>query len=306
MKTNRRGEYSSAEFMQFLAKEGIETERGLAHRPQANSVSERFFQTLLGRMQTQLIQSGLPTFLWGELAMYCSLQINCAPSKAIDSKIPILEYQSCMIGHVHPFNFNQLRPFGCLVFAHHQNHPTKLEPTLRRMIFAGLEHSARADRLWNKSSNRILVSGDITHCEDVFPGAVPPYVPTTSHSATSISVQFPNISDDICRPDYPTPSPPASLLDDPQVTGDLESANNICEDQPPPRGNDSAAISNAAPAPDFPRRPERSWQQTECLSLIATDVTSSDYDHPTYSQAMRGRNWLHGNLHAKKNLSPST
>lgn len=96
LKSNRGGEYSSTEFLTMLQRDGIEIELGPAQPPQANSISEWFFRTLLGRMRTQMVQSGLPSFLWGELANYCSLQINCAPSKAIDMKIPILEYQSSM------------------------------------------------------------------------------------------------------------------------------------------------------------------------------------------------------------------
>lgn len=50
LKTDRGGEYSSGEFIKFLADEGIQTERGPAERPMANSISERFNWTLLSRI----------------------------------------------------------------------------------------------------------------------------------------------------------------------------------------------------------------------------------------------------------------
>lgn len=73
LKTDRGGEYLSTKLLCFLETEGIETEWGPAHHPPANLVSEGFFRTLLGRMCTQLIQSGLPHSLWGWLAAYCGL-----------------------------------------------------------------------------------------------------------------------------------------------------------------------------------------------------------------------------------------
>lgn len=173
LKTDRGGEYSASEFPKFLLKSGIETKRGPAHWPQANLVAERFFRTLLGQTKTQLLQSGLPSFLWGKLAMYCSLQINCAPSKAINMKIPILEYQSLMVGNMHPFNFSQLHPLRCLAFAHIQNRAAKLEPTFKQVIFLGLECGSNAARLWDKTTSCVSVSRDVKYIEDNYPGTTP-------------------------------------------------------------------------------------------------------------------------------------
>lgn len=74
------GEYSSNELIQFLQDEGIPTERGPAERPMANLISKTFDWTLLSQIQSQLSQCSLPLSMWGKLASYCSLQINCSPS----------------------------------------------------------------------------------------------------------------------------------------------------------------------------------------------------------------------------------
>lgn len=170
LKTDRGGEYTSRDFTNFLTSHGIESEKGPAKRPTTNSVAERFGRTLINRIRTQLLQCGLPLSLWGELAMYSSLQINCCPSKAIANQIPLLAYHTLCSGHMHPFDFNRLKPFGCLVFAHQQNRSSKLTPTSKRMIFVGLEDNARAARLWDKSTGRILVTGDVIYRENIFPG----------------------------------------------------------------------------------------------------------------------------------------
>lgn len=102
LKTDRGGEYSSTEFLNHLKSSAIDTERGPAHRPQANSVAERFNRTLLGRIRTQLHQSGLPFSLWGELVSYSSIQLNSSPSVAIENRTPLSMITPLLQGHHHP------------------------------------------------------------------------------------------------------------------------------------------------------------------------------------------------------------
>lgn len=50
LKSDRGGEYSSTAFINYLKQEGIEEKKGPAQRPTADSVAERYFRTLLGKM----------------------------------------------------------------------------------------------------------------------------------------------------------------------------------------------------------------------------------------------------------------
>lgn len=156
LKTDRGGEYSSDEFLTFLQKEGIPTERGPAQRPMANSVSERFNWTLLSRIRSQLVQCGLPLYLWGELALYSSHQINCSPSKTINFQTPLDMFNTACPTHHHPFDYGRLKPFGCLAFAHDRQRISKVGPVARRFVFVGIEPNARAWRLWDKPTKRIF------------------------------------------------------------------------------------------------------------------------------------------------------
>lgn len=144
LKTDRGGEYSSTEFLEYLQSEGIQTERGPAHRPMANAVAECFNRTMLGRIRSQLYQSGLPLSLWGELALYCSHQINYTPSKAINNLTPALLFQTLIPSHQHPFSSHRLKPFGCLAFAHDRHCTSKISPVAKRYIFVGIEPNANA------------------------------------------------------------------------------------------------------------------------------------------------------------------
>lgn len=171
IKTDRGGEYSSKEFIHFLECEGIQTERGPADRPMANSVSERFNWTLLSRIRSQLAQCGMPLSMWGELALYSSHQINCSPSKTIQFQTPLDLYTKATSSHVHPFKFDRLKPFGCLAFAHDRHRLSKVGPIAKRFIFVGIEPNARAWRLWDKNTKLIFFTGDAEFREAVFPAA---------------------------------------------------------------------------------------------------------------------------------------
>lgn len=158
-------------FLEFLRREGIQTKRGPAHRPMANSVVERFNWTLLARIQSQLAQCGLALSLWGELAIYPRLQIDCSPSKAINFRTPLDMLVFVTPSHCHPLDYSRLKPFGCLTFAHDCQQKSKVGPVARQFVFVGIESNARAWRLWNKITKHIFVTGDTDFCENVFPAA---------------------------------------------------------------------------------------------------------------------------------------
>lgn len=151
--------------------------------------------TILSKVRTQLFASGLPLHLWGEAAVYSSLQINCALSKTINSDIPIRLLEKLSPTHVHPFDVDRLKPFGSLCYALDRRRVSKVSPTARRLIFVGLEMNARASRLWDKLTSRILVTGDVIHRESVFPALDQNNSPSVTQELT-----FPDLSDQAPSP----------------------------------------------------------------------------------------------------------
>lgn len=306
LKSDRGGEYSSDEFIEFLRKEGISVERGPANRTTANSVAERYNETLLGRLRTQLIECGLPLSLWGELARYSCLQINTSPHRALNMNSPLFVLESLTPSHFHPFDPQRLKPFGSLCFATDKNRNSKVGPLAKRYIFVGLEEGAHAVRLWDKQTNRILVTGNVVHREDVFPGLDKTHSPQIDSSTFNLSSgtldirvppptpSNPLIEDAVTDPASSCPEPAA--LPTTQVTLDDASL-------PPVEALPSPAVSLPHDSPDtvihdhLPelsspplRRSSRNVSVPDRYGFSAT--TGTDSDHPTYAQAMGGPDHL--------------
>lgn len=186
-----------------------------------------------------------------------------------------------MTGHFHPFDFTRLRPFGCLVFAHTQNRQTKLGATAKRMVFVGLERGARADRLWDKSSGRIWVSGDVKHCEDVFPATLHSDHREKLTTPDTIPLQFPNLTEETNTQADRGPDDPS---DQPTILPNTVAPINDVQDIPDTGPQESPADVTS----NKPRRSTRSRATPTRYGFLATDISSQEHDHPTYNQAMQG------------------
>lgn len=228
--------------------------------------------------------------------MYSSLQINCCPSKAISNQIPLLIFQSLRIGHVHPFDFKRLKPFGCLTFAHQQTRISKLTPTAKRMVFVGLEDNARAARLWDKSTGRILITGDAVYRENIFPGLI------TSTSSQSHQGRLDILSfsvGDMMSAETNQHQEPFSALPETGTPSPLpiSSQSNIHPIEPdvilgdPPVFFPDTNTPPTVATPPAEQLPRRSGRVTAAPIRYGHDpaptaLTTRDHDHPTYTMAM--------------------
>jgi transposase InsO family protein len=66
LRSNNGGEYTSKEFMDFSAGEGIRRELIVPYNPQQNGVDERKNRAIVGAARAMLHDQGLPLFLWAE------------------------------------------------------------------------------------------------------------------------------------------------------------------------------------------------------------------------------------------------
>ena len=83
LRSDRGGEYLSADFMGYLSENGIQSQLSAPGMPQQNGVAERRNRTLLDMIRSMMSFSGLPIFFWGyalDTAMYI---LNHVPSKSV-------------------------------------------------------------------------------------------------------------------------------------------------------------------------------------------------------------------------------
>lgn len=287
LKSDRGGEYSSTEFLDHLNELAIDMERGPANRPTSNGVAERFNRTLLGKMRAQFVQSGLPLFLWGELAKYTSHQINLSPSIAITNSNPASLFTPHLKEHHHPTAPSLFRPFGCLAYVHDEN-AAKLSPTALRAIFVGLEPGSNAYRLWDKHSARIIVSSNVTFNESVFPGKLDGSSPSEASITSFLNYDF-LISEPI--------SPPVTL---PESQPELAVATDPIPDTPllttPEENLIDSSDANLGPTPPTltppltenpPRRSSRTTTAPTRYGFVAS-VGEDTNNNPAYEDAMKG------------------
>ena len=80
LRSDRGGEYLSAEFDQYLKDQGIERQLTVHHSPQQNGVAERLNRTLVEHARAMLLARDMPKFLWAEAINYATWLKNRLPS----------------------------------------------------------------------------------------------------------------------------------------------------------------------------------------------------------------------------------
>lgn len=116
-----------------------------------------------------MIDTGLPKHLWGEIAMAVSLTLNLSPSSTLDMNTPhSLWFENSPGSHSSTSDF--LRVLGCAAYPMLKSKElSKLSAKSKQCVLVGYEPGARAYRLWEKVSKKIIVSRNVTFNERMFP-----------------------------------------------------------------------------------------------------------------------------------------
>jgi hypothetical protein len=161
LRTNNGGEYTSKEFNDFYAGEGIRRELFVPYNPQQNRVAERKNRAIVGAARAMLHDQGLPLFLWAE-ACYTTVYLqNRSPHRALGDKTHEEDFSGKKpeVGH--------FRIFGCLTYSHVPSKKrTKLEPTAEKEIFVGYSETSKAFRIYIPSLRKTVLRRDVSFKED--------------------------------------------------------------------------------------------------------------------------------------------
>lgn len=101
------GEYTSYQFKEFAVENGIERQSTVPYNPQQNCSAEHSNLTLIDRIRCILIQSGMPKYLWADVAVRaCHIRNKC-PTKTLMDKAP----EKVWTGR--DVKYDYLKPIGC-------------------------------------------------------------------------------------------------------------------------------------------------------------------------------------------------
>jgi transposase InsO family protein len=234
------GEFGSNDFRQYLAEQGISVQETSAYTSQQNGVVERKHRVVAERMRAMMLAWGpshnVPAALWAEAARTSVYLLNRCVTTAVPNMTPHEAWHG-----VKP-SYSGLRTFACLAYAH--SHPAtrnrvgglgKLGPQSTRCAFLGYSETAKAYRLWDLQTKKVITSAHV-----VFEERQPAFNLASAREAAASVVPLAAWEDIL-----PPPLAPAKLIDDEPMPPLI----------PPPANMVAPAAEPAAAAPLAPVRP---------------------------------------------------
>ncbi|CAL8154967.1 unnamed protein product [Prunus armeniaca] len=106
LRSDRGGEYTSTEFLQFCDEVGLERQLTVAYSPQQNGVAERKNRTIVEMSKAMMNEEKLPYMFWGEAVNTTVYIQNRCPTKALNTTNPFEAFSGRIPGIKH------LRVFG--------------------------------------------------------------------------------------------------------------------------------------------------------------------------------------------------
>jgi len=155
LRSDRGGEYLSAEFDQYLLDRGITRQLTVHDSPQQNGIAERLNRTLVEHARAMLLAKNLPKFLWAEAVSYATWLKNRLPSRAIPGHTP-----HELVHHTKP-NLALAREFGTPVYVHLHD-AGKLEAKADAAIFVGIDDQSKGYRVFWPGKHRVTVERNVS------------------------------------------------------------------------------------------------------------------------------------------------
>ena len=160
-RSDRGGEFTSAEFDSFCADVGIERQLTTPYTPQQNGVAERKNRTIVEMAKCLMFEKKIPLGFWAEAVNTSVYILNRFPTKALSKKTPFEAYSGRKPGIKH------LKVFGSLCYAYVPNQQRqKLDLASKRCVFLGYGSCEKGYRLYNIETGKVIVSRDVVFNED--------------------------------------------------------------------------------------------------------------------------------------------
>jgi transposase InsO family protein len=150
VRTERGGELSSAEFVEYCEARGIKHFRTAPYTPQQNGVVERTNQTIVNMARSLLKSMEMPDKFWGEAVSTTVYLLNRAPTKSVKGITP---YEA---RHGRKPFVHHLRTFGCIAHVKKTGPgQTKLADRSKQMVMIGYERGSKAYHLYDPETRKL-------------------------------------------------------------------------------------------------------------------------------------------------------
>ena len=156
LRSDRGGEYTSNEFIEFCEQHGIKRQFSVAGTPQQNGVAERMNRTIQQMARAMLDDSGTPDTFWGEATHIAANILNKAHVRVNSDKTPF------ELWYGKPPTVKHFRVFGSKFFIKNNNEKLgKFEPRADEGIFLGYSSRSKAYKCYNKRLRKIVECIDV-------------------------------------------------------------------------------------------------------------------------------------------------
>ena len=254
----------------YFREQGILPGTSCVGTPQQNGQVECKHRHILNVARALRFQASLPIEFWGECILTAAYLINRTPTPLLDGQTPFerLYKQPPPLAH--------LRTFGCLCYAHNQNHKgDKFASRSIKGVFIGYPYGKNGWRVLNPLTGNIFASRDVFFCESQFPYSIAP--PTESSPSPPLITKIALPEEEVTVPLAPVlqvssdtaltdQELPTLSTDDTQVSSDIETetgddstplpSTDLPESSTPPTTvteteNAEIADDNTNPSPDI-------------------------------------------------------
>ena len=161
LRTDRGGEFTSQEFINFCDVNGIRRQLTVAYTPQQNGVAKWKNRTIMNMVRSMISKKQLPKTFWPEVVNWTVHVLNRSPAMAVKNKTPEEAWSG-----VKP-SVEHFRLFGCISHVHVlDSKRTKLDDKSLSCVLLGVSEESKAYRLYDPVSQRIIISRDVVFEED--------------------------------------------------------------------------------------------------------------------------------------------
>ena len=150
LRTDRGGDFLSAEFTQFCKKEWIEWYLTAPYSPQQNDIVEGRNLTVMAIARSLLKSMHVPAKFWEEAVRHAIYLLNRLPTKPLGERTPFEAWMG------RKPNLAHLRVFGCMTYVKNTTpHLKKLDDWSSPVVYFGVEEGCKAHRLYDPGSGKL-------------------------------------------------------------------------------------------------------------------------------------------------------